>query len=256
VGELEPSKLSRTGAATVAALCAEHDPERAIRETVAAVGPQLEDADPTWASWLRLRLTRAALAAGRPEEAERWARQAEADALRLRLPAGAVRADCARAELLLARGDAAGAATLAQRAADDADRIPALADAAGARLLAGRAHAAAGDPHSARAALQQVAADAGRSGALALRDAAARELRRIGSRVSAQGRRAVPADARGPLTPREHEIAQLVSEGCSNKQIALRLHLSEKTVEGALTRAYAKLGVRTRTQLTREMIGA
>jgi DNA-binding NarL/FixJ family response regulator len=251
VGELEPSKLSRSGTATLAALRAEHDPERAIREIVAGVGPQLEDADPTWASWLRLRLTRAAIAVGRPADGERWAQQAEADAVRLRLPAGGVRARCARAELLLAQGDAAAAATLAQRAAADADRIPALADAADARLLAGRAHAAAGDAERARSGLQQLATDAGRSGALALRDAAARELRRLGSRVSAEARRAAP----GPLTPREHEIAELVSEGCSNKQIALRLHLSEKTVEAALTRAYAKLGVRTRTQLTREIIG-
>ena len=42
-----------------------------------------------------------------------------------------------------------------------------------------------------------------------------------------------------------------MSEGQSNKQIAAALFLSEKTVEGALTRIYAKVGVRSRAQLVR-----
>jgi DNA-binding CsgD family transcriptional regulator len=43
-----------------------------------------------------------------------------------------------------------------------------------------------------------------------------------------------------------------VCEGRSNKEIAGELFRSEKTVEGALTRVYAKLGVRSRGELTRE----
>ena len=39
--------------------------------------------------------------------------------------------------------------------------------------------------------------------------------------------------------------------GSSNKQVASALYLSEKTIENALTRVYAKLGVRSRTQLAR-----
>jgi hypothetical protein len=56
--------------------------------------------------------------------------------------------------------------------------------------LAARAHAAAGNPGRAKAALQQVAADAGRDGALRLRGGATRELRRLGTRVTAEARRA------------------------------------------------------------------
>jgi DNA-binding CsgD family transcriptional regulator len=50
---------------------------------------------------------------------------------------------------------------------------------------------------------------------------------------------------------RERGIAELVAQGHSNKQVAGALFLSEKTIQNALTRVYAKLGVRSRTQLTR-----
>ena len=51
------------------------------------------------------------------------------------------------------------------------------------------------------------------------------------------------------LTSREQEIAALVAEGRSNKQVAAELFVSEKTVEHHLSRVYAKLGVRSRTEL-------
>jgi DNA-binding NarL/FixJ family response regulator len=125
-----------------------------------------------------------------------------------------------------------------------------------ARVLAGRAHAAAGDAEAAKDALQRVATDAARGGALRLRDDAARDLRRLGSRVSADGRRAARGRSDAELTERERDIAELVAAGSSNKQVAATLFLSEKTVENALTRVYAKLGVRSRTQLTRELTAA
>src|SRR3954471_16082865 len=45
-------------------------------------------------------------------------------------------------------------------------------------------------------------------------------------------------------------IAGLVSTGRSNKQVAATLYLSEKTIENALTTIYAKLGVRSRVELS------
>jgi DNA-binding CsgD family transcriptional regulator len=99
-------------------------------------------------------------------------------------------------------------------------------------------------------------ADAGRAGAERLQQAAARELRRLGARVSARGRRAAFAARPTPLTPSEHAVAELVSRGRSNKQVAAALFLSEKTVENTLTRVYAKLGVRSRVQLTRKLAHA
>ena len=68
--------------------------------------------------------------------------------------------------------------------------------------------------------------------------------------------RGVPEQIAGSLSARELEVARLVADGMSNREIAARLYLSEKTVENALTRVYAKLGVRSRTQLTRELAAA
>ena len=117
------------------------------------------------------------------------------------------------------------------------------------RLSAGRALAAAGRASDAVAMLQRAAADAGaRPGAMLYHDAAARELRRLGSRLSAEDaarRRA----ARAGLTERERDIAGLVSAGRSNKEVAASLFLSEKTIEHHLSRIYAKLGVRSRVEL-------
>src|SRR5690606_2419803 len=50
------------------------------------------------------------------------------------------------------------------------------------------------------------------------------------------------------LTPREHEVLQLVANGLSNKQIARRLSLQEKTVKHHMSRVLAKLKARNRTE--------
>jgi DNA-binding NarL/FixJ family response regulator len=249
-GALESSKLTRTADCDFAALDADHDPRRAVRGMTAAAGRELEHADPTWRPWLLLRLVRATLATGAADEAERLAETAAAHAARLRLPAGAVRAACALAEVLLARDQPARAVELMQQAAAAADRIPAPLDALDARLLAGRALAAAGRRQDAEEALRQIASEARDIGARRAHGIAALELQRLGARVPRASRRAV----RGELTERERDVADLVARGYSNKRIAATLYLSEKTVANTLTRIYAKLGVRSRTQLARARI--
>lgn len=51
------------------------------------------------------------------------------------------------------------------------------------------------------------------------------------------------------LTPQEQAVATLVADGASNRQVAQELFISVKTVQYHLTHIYAKLGVRTRSEL-------
>jgi DNA-binding NarL/FixJ family response regulator len=53
------------------------------------------------------------------------------------------------------------------------------------------------------------------------------------------------------LTERETEVLQLTAQGLANKQIALRLGISEHTVKFHLSSLYAKLGVTSRTEAVR-----
>jgi DNA-binding NarL/FixJ family response regulator len=57
-----------------------------------------------------------------------------------------------------------------------------------------------------------------------------------------------PAAPRGPLTPRETEVLELVTRGLRNKAIGQELGLSPRTVEVHLKNVYEKLGVSSRTQ--------
>jgi DNA-binding CsgD family transcriptional regulator len=76
------------------------------------------------------------------------------------------------------------------------------------------------------------------------------ELRAAGEAIADGG------IGREQLTPQELQIALLVSEGKSNAETSRALFLSTRTVEFHLSRAYRKLGVASRTELTRLMTGA
>jgi len=53
------------------------------------------------------------------------------------------------------------------------------------------------------------------------------------------------------LTAAERRVATLVAEGRTNREVAAALSLGERTVETHLSHVYAKLGVRSRTELAR-----
>ncbi|MFJ7218844.1 LuxR C-terminal-related transcriptional regulator [Amycolatopsis sp. NPDC098790] len=67
-----------------------------------------------------------------------------------------------------------------------------------------------------------------------------RELKAGGVHLTRSGSR---------LTPQEEAVSRLVAQGWSNKEVAAELFLSGKTVQYHLTRVYAKLGIRSRTEL-------
>jgi DNA-binding CsgD family transcriptional regulator len=244
------SMLTRVGRTALAVVTASHDPQRAIAEMVDAGGPELDQIDTTWSTWLLTIVVRAAIEAGDLDAAERWAALLEQRAADLPVPAYAIRADIGRANVLLARGDAPTAADLALPAAARAESLDIHVDAIAARLCAGRALKAAGRSDDAVAQLRLVAEATAAGGHVRLHDAAARELRSLGVRLQAGAARAGEASGIATLSEREREIAELVAQGRSNKEVGVTLYLSAKTIENHLSRIYAKLGVRSRVELT------
>ncbi len=68
------------------------------------------------------------------------------------------------------------------------------------------------------------------------------EVSRLGGRTRVEG-----------LTGAERRVAALVAEGRTNREVAAALFLGERTVSSHLTHIYAKLGVRSRTELARRL---
>ena len=71
----------------------------------------------------------------------------------------------------------------------------------------------------------------------------------------------LPRGGAGERTAREHRarsaaerrVAALVAQGHTNREVAAALFLGERTVASHLTHIYAKLGVRSRTELARRL---
>jgi DNA-binding CsgD family transcriptional regulator/tetratricopeptide (TPR) repeat protein len=89
-----------------------------------------------------------------------------------------------------------------------------------------------------------------RMGARPVANRARRLLRRLGAPPTPAPQVRRP----GQLSMRETEIAQLVAEGLSNPEIAERLFISRRTVTTHLQHIYSRLGVTSRTGLTRYVV--
>jgi DNA-binding NarL/FixJ family response regulator len=137
------------------------------------------------------------------------------------------------------------AAAMLRMAAADFDRMGFRFDAARCLLALGRAQRRSKRWRDARETLQEAGDAFAALGATGWAERARGELARVGAR-----RPRADGDA---LTPSERRVAELAVEGLANKQIATTLFVTVNTVEVHLARAYAKLGVHSRSQLAKAM---
>jgi len=90
----------------------------------------------------------------------------------------------------------------------------------------------------------------------ALLDAIRRALALAVEQRSLQARQAEIATRLALLTPREHEVMEMVADGRSNKEIANALGVSAKTVEAHRARVMEKTGARSLAELVRMVLTA
>lgn len=263
---------------------AKGEPEQARADATAALDDCLHMAD----RWNELK-ARAALGFleitnGDPIAAHAWLELAVGISAQMGLKEpGAVPFIPDAVEALVAVGDAEGAATLADRLAAEAAALDrplalALADRCRAIVAVARRGFADADDHMQRALQAQASLghpfELGRTLLVAgelhrrmRRQKSARELlvqsltvfESLGARPWAAkavrelgrvgGRRAPSSD----LTPAEEQVALLVAEGRTNREVAAALFLSIHTVDAHLRRVYRKLDVRSRTELARKL---
>jgi DNA-binding NarL/FixJ family response regulator len=148
--------------------------------------------------------------------------------------------------VLLAEGDARGAVTALREAAAAWRRLGVPYESARVRALTAEAHQALGDEESAAMELEAARQAFRELGAglelarLATRPSPARESAQPGGPVTAAGR----------LTAREVEVLRVVATGATNRVVAARLGISEKTVARHVSNLLAKLGVSSRSAAT------
>lgn len=206
-----------------------------IRETVGHAEPGQH--------WELPDLLDALLAVGELEEAEAAAGPWEERARALDRPWALASAGRCRALVAAARGDLAGALATFDEALAEHARARDPFQLARTLLAQGATQRRAKQRGAARETLGRALGLLEELGAPLWAEKARAELARIGGR----------APSRDELTPSEERIAALVAEGRTNRQVAAALFVTEHTVEAALTRAYRKLGVRSRAELAHRL---
>jgi DNA-binding CsgD family transcriptional regulator len=193
-------------------------------------------------SWWRMEQVEALLEIGRVDDAAAKLDEWEAAADRLGRAWALAHACRCRGLVAAARGDVEEAVERLEEAVrahdalgDDFGRGRALLALGVARRRARQKRAAREAIEAARAAFEGI-------GAAGWAQQAASELGRIGGRTRVEG-----------LTPAEQRVADLVAAGRTNAEVAAALFLAERTVASHLTHVYAKLGVRSRTELSRTL---
>jgi DNA-binding NarL/FixJ family response regulator len=148
----------------------------------------------------------------------------------------------------LAEEDAGTRAAALEALASALESSPSPLLALWVRLDLGVALAEAGEARAA-GELERAVAVAEELGAGTVKELAERALRSLGVRTWRR------ASAGAPLTDREREVARLVAEGATNREIAELLFLSPKTIERHVSNVFKKVGVRNRAELGSRVSG-
>jgi DNA-binding CsgD family transcriptional regulator len=141
-----------------------------------------------------------------------------------------------------ARGEVERAQGLLEEAAVRHDAVGDPFGSDRALLALGAARRRARQKQPAREAIERALEGFEALGARRWVEKARAELARIGGRTRQEG-----------LTAAERRVAALAAAGQTNREVAAALFLSERTVESHLTHVYAKLGIRSRTELARSL---
>ncbi len=147
-----------------------------------------------------------------------------------------------RGLLMAASGDIVGARAELERALVEHGDAQQPFELGRTLMVKGQVERRAKQKRVARSSLDQALRIFGSLGAPLWAERARSELSRVGG----------PA-APGELTPTERQIAELVVEGLTNREVADALFVSVKTVEANLSRIYHKMGVGSRRELQRVM---
>ena len=183
------------------------------------------------------------MAHGRLDEADRLLTRLDEQALALEHRWAQPAALRCRGLLLLARGESEAALAAAEKAAWGFEAAGFPLDRGRALLVAGEALRRLGERRRAAEKLDAASAIFAELGAALWAERAAKELSRARPR---------PRRDR-ELTSAERQVAALVAAGKKNREVASQLFTTVATVEAHLTRIYRKLGVRSRTELARQV---
>ena len=193
--------------------------------------------------WWRAEYVEALLRLGRIDDAIGLLNEWETAAGRLGRERTLAQVSRCRGLIAAARGDLADARDLLEAAVDRHGAVGDPFGQARALLALGEVRRRAKQKRSARTALESALVGFEALGAPSWADTARAELARIGGRERIEG-----------LSPSELRVAELVAEGRTNREIAAALFLGERTVASHLTHIYAKLGIRSRTELVRHAL--
>jgi DNA-binding CsgD family transcriptional regulator len=164
----------------------------------------------------------------------------ESDAARVERPWVLAHAARCRGQVAAARDDVEAALALFERAVVEHEAVGDPFGRARALLALGATRRRSRQKRTAREAIAAALEGFETVGAAGWAGKARAELGHVGGRERVEG-----------LTAAERRVAALVAAGRTNREVAAALFLGERTVASHLTHIYAKLGVRSRTELAR-----